>query len=49
LAEEIAFHLEQATEQNNREGLSSDEARRRALLTCGGVERHKEAVGMRVV
>jgi putative ABC transport system permease protein len=44
LAEEIAFHLEQATEQNIREGLSSDEARRRALLTFGGVERHKEAV-----
>jgi putative ABC transport system permease protein len=44
LAEEFAFHLELEVEKNIREGLSPEEARRRALLTFGGVERHKDAV-----
>lgn len=44
LAEELAFHLELEVEKNIREGLAPEEARRRALLIFGGVERHKEAV-----
>ncbi len=42
LDDEIRFHLDMATEQLMRRSLSPDEARRRALLEFGGVERFKE-------
>ncbi|HET9983694.1 MAG TPA: ABC transporter permease [Longimicrobiales bacterium] len=42
LADELAFHLEMATEQNIARGMSAAEARRAALLAFGGVERFKE-------
>jgi putative ABC transport system permease protein len=42
MEEEIRFHLEMATETNLRAGMSPEEARRRARLTFGGVEGHKE-------
>jgi putative ABC transport system permease protein len=44
LDDELAFHLEMQTEQNVDAGMSRTEARRKALLLFGGVERHKEAV-----
>jgi putative ABC transport system permease protein len=40
--EEMRFHLEMETEKNIREGMSREEARRRALIAFGGVEKHKE-------
>ena len=42
--EEIAFHLEMETERHRRLGASPAEARRRAMVAFGGVERHKEAL-----
>ncbi len=42
--EEVRFHVEMETEKNLRAGMSSDEARRRALVAFGGVEKHKEAL-----
>ena len=42
LDDEIRFHLDMATEQLLRRSVSPDEARRRALLEFGGVERFKE-------
>ncbi|HEX2190911.1 MAG TPA: ABC transporter permease [Longimicrobiaceae bacterium] len=42
--EEMRFHLEMETEKNLRAGMGPDEARRRALLDFGGVERHREAM-----
>ena len=39
---EVRFHLEMKTEKNIRSGLDPAEARRRALLDFGGVERFKE-------
>ena len=42
--EEIAFHLEMETERHLRLGVGPAEARRRAVLAFGGVERHKEAL-----
>jgi predicted permease len=44
LDEELRFHLEMQTEQNLRAGMSPRDARRRALVTFGGVEKHKEEV-----
>lgn len=44
LDEELRFHLEMETEKNIREGMTPEEARRRALLAFGGVERFKEEV-----
>src|SRR5688500_4358082 len=44
LDEELAFHLELETEKYLRAGMSPDEARRRAVLAFGDVERHKEGV-----
>lgn len=42
--EEFAFHIEQATEENVRAGMDPVEARRRALIAFGGVERHRESM-----
>lgn len=42
LDEELRFHAEQQTEKNLRAGMAPDEARRRALIAFGGVERAKE-------
>lgn len=44
LDEELAFHLEMETAKNLRVGMSPAEARRRAAITFGGVERFKEEV-----
>ncbi|HEX8359096.1 MAG TPA: ABC transporter permease [Longimicrobium sp.] len=43
LNDELSFHLEMETQANLRRGLDPAEARRRAVLDFGGVERHKEA------
>lgn len=40
---ELQFHLEQATAENMRRGMSEAEARRTAQLSFGGVEQVKEA------
>jgi hypothetical protein len=42
LEDEIRFHLDMETEKLIRSSLSPDEARRKALLEFGGVERFKE-------
>jgi predicted permease len=42
--EEIRFHVEMETEKNMLSGLSPKEARRRALLAFGGMERHRESL-----
>ncbi|MQA89402.1 MAG: FtsX-like permease family protein [Gemmatimonas sp.] len=42
--EELAFHLEMQVEENVTAGMSPKEARRRAILEFGGVERYREAV-----
>lgn len=42
--DEMRFHLEMETEKYIREGLSPAEARRRARVSFGGVEGHKEAM-----
>ncbi|GMV07871.1 MAG: hypothetical protein AMXMBFR53_41460 [Gemmatimonadota bacterium] len=39
--EELRFHLDMETEKNLRSGMSPAEARRRALISFGGVERHR--------
>ena len=44
LDEELSFHLEKEVELNRAAGMSPAEARRRALMAFGGVERHKEKV-----
>jgi len=44
LAEELRFHIERAVESNLRSGLSAGEARRRAMLAFGGVDRTAEEV-----
>jgi hypothetical protein len=44
-SEEIEFHIDMETERLRREeGLSADDARRRALIAFGGVVNHKEAL-----
>ncbi|HXP11843.1 MAG TPA: ABC transporter permease [Acidobacteriaceae bacterium] len=47
---EMAAHLELATEENLRQGMSADEARRRAMVRFGGLtqakEQHGEARGL---
>lgn len=47
---EVASHIEMATEENLKRGLSAGEARRQALVRFGGVEqakeRHRETRGM---
>jgi len=42
-AEELEAHLEMDTERGIREGLSPEEARRRALIRCGGIAQAKDA------
>jgi predicted permease len=44
LDEELAFHLEMETQKNLRAGMAPAEARRRARLEFGGVEKFKEEV-----
>jgi hypothetical protein len=44
LDEELAFHLEMEAEKLRHQGLSAEEARRRARLAFGGVEGAKEGV-----
>jgi len=42
MAEELRYHIEMETEKNIRAGMRAGEARRRALVAFGGVERFKE-------
>jgi putative ABC transport system permease protein len=42
--DEMRFHVESETERLVAEGMEPDEARRRAMVSFGGIERHKEAV-----
>ena len=44
LDEELAFHLEMEAQKNLHAGMSPEEARRRAALTFGGMEKFKEEV-----
>jgi predicted permease len=44
LDDEIRFHLEMEAQKNRARGMSPAEARRRAVLAFGGVEKHREAV-----
>ncbi len=44
LDDELRFHLEMEVREHKRTGLSPAEARRRAMVTFGGVERYKEEV-----
>ena len=44
MEDEFRFHLEMETEANLRKGMSPAEARRRALVEFGGVDRHRESV-----
>jgi predicted permease len=50
LNEEMASHLEMATEENIRRGMSPEQARREALLRFGGIQQsraqHREARGL---
>ena len=43
LAEEMAFHIDMATEQNLRKGMSPDDARRAAMIEFGGRQQWREA------
>jgi predicted permease len=42
MEEEFLFHVEMETERLVGEGLPPDEARRRALISFGGMDRHRE-------
>lgn len=42
MEEEFRIHIEMETEANLRRGMPPDEARRRAMISFGGVERYKE-------
>jgi len=44
LDEEMRFHVEMEAAKHARRGLSDNEARRRASLTFGSMEQHKEAM-----
>ncbi|MGI9077707.1 MAG: ADOP family duplicated permease [Gemmatimonadaceae bacterium] len=44
LDDELRFHIEQETEKHIRNGMSAAEARRRALVAFGGMERIKDDV-----
>jgi predicted permease len=43
LDQEMQFHIDQATERNIREGMTADDARRRALVAFGGRTQWTEA------
>jgi hypothetical protein len=43
LEEELRFHLEMEAEENGRNGMGREEARRRAKLVLGGIDQTKEA------
>lgn len=43
-ADELQFHLEKEIEQNMAAGMPREEARRRALISFGGVEQTREAL-----
>ena len=42
LADELRFHVEHATEANMAAGMTTEEARRQAMIEFGGVERTRE-------
>lgn len=42
LDEELRFHLEQSVEENIAAGMTPEEARRKALIAFGGIERTRE-------
>jgi len=42
LDEELQFHIEQSIQQKTAQGISPEEARRKALIEFGGVERTRE-------
>ncbi|HEV2245763.1 MAG TPA: permease prefix domain 1-containing protein, partial [Terriglobia bacterium] len=42
LDSELSSHVEMAVEENLRQGMSEQEARRRALVRLGGIEPSKE-------
>jgi macrolide transport system ATP-binding/permease protein len=42
-ADEIESHIQMQTEENQRAGMSAQEARRRAILKMGGMERTRQA------
>jgi predicted permease len=42
MEEELRFHMEMEAQKYAREGMAPEEARRRATIAFGGVERHKE-------
>ncbi|MGH7575031.1 MAG: ADOP family duplicated permease [Longimicrobiales bacterium] len=44
MGEEMRFHIEMETAKNLREGMNPDEAKRRATVMFGGVDRHGEAM-----
>ena len=44
MEEEFRFHLDMETARLVREGLSPDEARRRALVSFGGMDTHRETM-----
>ena len=44
LEEEMRFHIDMEAEKHARRGVPVDEARRRARLSFGSVEHHKEAM-----
>src|SRR5687768_13128829 len=44
LDEELAYHMELEVQKNLAAGMSEAEARRRAAIAFGGVEKHKEEV-----
>ena len=43
MSDEIESHIQMQTEENQRAGMSAEEARRRAILKLGGVERTRQA------
>ncbi len=43
MSDEIESHIQMQTEENERMGMSAEEARRRALLKLGGAERTRQA------
>jgi predicted permease len=43
MADEIESHIQMQAEENQRAGMSAEEARRRAILKIGGVERTRQA------